>query len=123
MRANPFATGVLAWLVPGAGHFLVGESRKAVIFLVVLGLMFGIGLAFGGELFAFDTAEPLVFLAALAQWASGLPRLIAAVLGGGRGDVVAVTYEYGNTFLIVGGLLNMLVVQDALDYARGVKRR
>ena len=123
MRANPFATGVLAWLVPGAGHFLVGESRKAAIFLVVLGAMFGIGIAFGGELFAFNMSEPLVFLAALAQWASGLPRLIAAILGGGRGDVVSVTYEYGNTFLIVGGLLNMLVVQDALDYARGVKQR
>ena len=123
MRANPFATGVLAWLVPGAGHFLVGESRKAAIFLVVLGAMFGIGIAFGGELFAFNMSEPLVFLAALAQWANGLPRLIAAILGGGRGDVISVTYEYGNTFLIVGGLLNMLVVQDALDYARGVKQR
>lgn len=123
MRANPFATSLLAWLVPGAGHILAGEGRKGAIFLVVLGAMFAIGLAFGGQLFAFDTAEPLVFLAALAEWAIGLPRLITGLAGGGGGDVIAATYEYGNTFLIVAGLLNTLIVLDALDLARGVKRR
>jgi hypothetical protein len=33
--------------------------------------------------------------------------------------VVDATYEYGNTFLIVAGLLNLLVVLDAFDRARG----
>ena|SRR6187431_3038231 len=123
MRSNPFGTGLIAWLVPGAGHFLAGESRKAMIFFVVLGAMFVLGLGFRGELFAFDISEPLVFLASVAQWALGLPRLLATIGGGGHGDVTAVTYEYGNTFLIVAGLLNTLVVLDAMDLARGVKRR
>lgn len=122
MRSNPFGTGLIAWLVPGAGHFLAGESRKAMIFFIVLGAMFALGLGFRGELFAFSS-EPLVFLASAAQWALGLPRLLATIMGGGRGDVTAVTYEYGNTFLIVAGLLNTLVVLDAVDLARGVKRR
>jgi hypothetical protein len=30
-----------------------------------------------------------------------------------QGDVVAASYEFGNTFLIVSGLLNALVVLDA----------
>ena len=123
MQSNALIVGVLAWCVPGAGHFLVGQTRKAVIFLAVLGGMFLIGLAFGGELVPFRTAEPLVFLTAVAQWALLVPRVVSAVIGAGGGDVVAVTYEYGNTFLIVSGLLNMLVVFDALDLARGVKRR
>ena len=122
MRANPATTAIVAWLVPGGGHFLVGEMRKALIFLVVLGGMYAIGLGFGGQMFLFDTTEPLVFLAAITEWAIGLPRLLTTAFGGGRGDVVAVTYEYGNTFLIVSGLLNMLVVLDALDIARGVKK-
>jgi hypothetical protein len=121
MRANPVATVVLAWLVPGAGHFLAGATRKAGIFFAVLGTMFATGLAFGGQLFAFDVSEPLVFLAAIAECAVGAPRIVSALLGAGAGDVVRATYEYGNTFLIVGGLLNMLVVLDALDVARGVK--
>jgi hypothetical protein len=122
MRANALTAGLAGWLVPGAGHFLTGELRKAGVFFVVLGGMFAIGLAFHGETFAFDMADPLVFLAALSQWAVGVPRLAAAMFGAGRGDVVAVTYEYGNTFLIVAGLLNMLVVLDAVDRARGVKQ-
>ena len=122
MRANSVATIVLAWLVPGGGHFLVGQTRKAIVFLVVLGAMFAIGLAFRGELFAFDVHDPLVFLAAVAQSAAGLPRLLAGVAGAGHGEVTAATYEYGNTFLIVAGLLNMLVALDALDRARGVTR-
>ena len=42
-------------------------------------------------------------------------------MGYGAGNVIAVTYEYGNTFLIVAGLLNMLVVIDAFDIAMGRK--
>jgi len=121
MRANALTAGLVGWLVPGAGHFLTGDPRKGGIFLVLLSGMFAIGLAFHGETFTLDVPDPLVFLAALAQWAVGVPRLAAAIFGAGRGDVVAVTYEYGNTFLIVAGLLNMLVVLDAIDRARGVR--
>lgn len=113
---------VLAWLIPGAGHILLGDVRRGVIFFLTLTMMFTVGVAFGGRLFPFQFSEWLVFLAALAQWGVGLPRIIAALIGGGTGDVVAVTYEYGNTFLMASGLLNMLVVLDAFDRARGVKR-
>ena len=121
MRPSPFGTAVLAWLVPGGGHFLAGQKQKAAIFFVVLSAMFAFGLLFSGELFAFDTSDPLVFLAALAQWALGGPRLLAAIAGGPHTDVTAITYEYGNTFFIVAGLLNSLIVLDATDVVRGVK--
>jgi hypothetical protein len=112
----------VAWLVPGAGHVLAGEARKGLVFFVTLTVMFGIGLAFGGRLFPFQLSEWLVFLAAVAQWGLGLPRLLAAVAGVGAGDVVAATYEYGNTFLMTAGLLNTLVALDAFDRARGIRR-
>ena len=51
----------------------------------------------------------------------GLPYFIARVMGYGAGNVIAVTYEYGNTFLIVAGLLNTLVVIDAFDISMGRK--
>jgi hypothetical protein len=51
----------------------------------------------------------------------GLPYLAATLLGLGAGVVTAASYEYGNTFLIVAGLLNMLVVLDAYDIALGRK--
>lgn len=122
-RFNPVLVGALAWWVPGAGHFLQGHFRKAVTFFVVLVAMFAIGLAFGGRLFPFQFADPLVFLIAVAEWAIALPRVVAGLGGWGAGNVVAVTYEYGNTFLIVSGLLNALVLLDAVDRATGRKSR
>jgi hypothetical protein len=110
-----------AWLLPGAGHFLLGQMRKAGVFFVVLLTMFAVGLASGGRPFPFQTSELLLLLAAVAQWVLLLPRILAAMGGLGHGDVIAATYEYGNTFLIVGGLLNALVILDAYDVAMGRK--
>ncbi len=39
----------------------------------------------------------------------------------GAGLVTAVSYEYGNTFLMTAGLLNFLVILDAYDIAAGRK--
>ncbi len=117
-QARLVAVGLLAWLVPGAGQIVAGRVRQGVVLFAVLGAMAAIGLAFGGRLFPFQPSEPLVFLAAVAQWAAGLPRLVAELAGAGRGEVVAATYDYGNAFLIVCGLLNLLVLLDAIDRAR-----
>ena len=95
---NHFLLCAAALAVPGAGHLWLGR-RKGVVFLVVL----------------------LVGLAALADMGIGVPYVIARALGYGAGNVIAVTYEYGNTFLIVAGLLNTLVVIDAFDIAMGRK--
>lgn len=110
-----------AWAVPGVGHIWQGRLFKGFAFLIAIPAMFTIGLAIDGRLFPFDFSEPLVALAALAHIGIGLPYIIATALGLGAGDVRAVGYEYGNAFLIVAGLLNMLVVVDAYDIARGRK--
>ena len=83
--------------------------------------MFAVGLWLDGRLFPFEFSQPLVVLAALASLGNGLPYVIAKMMGLGAGVVTAASYEYGNTFLIVAGLLNMLVVLDAYDIALGRK--
>lgn len=83
--------------------------------------MFATGLALEGRLFPFEISQPLVALAAAANVGIGIPYFVARSMGYGAGRVVAVTYEYGNAFLIVGGLLNLLVVIDAFDTAVGRK--
>ena len=110
-----------SWAVPGAGHLWLGRRSKGIIFLIALPVMFAIGLALGGRLFPFELSDPLVGLAALADVSIGLTYFVASALGHGAGDVRALTYEYGNAFLIVAGLLNLLVVIDAYDVALGRK--
>jgi hypothetical protein len=118
--APPRALVYLAsWLVPGLGHLWLGRRQRGLVFLVVLPAMFAIGLALNGRLFPFVWTEPLVALAFVADVAAGLPYLAARLLGAGAGQAQAVTYEYGNAFLITSGLLNMLVLIDAHDVAVG----
>ena len=112
---------VAAWAVPGAGHFWLGRVQKGVVFLVSLTMLFVMGLGLQGRLFPFDLSEPLVALAAFANAGLGLPWIAGRALGLGSGVVTAVTYEYGNCFLIVAGLLNFLVILDAFDIAAGRK--
>ena len=98
------------WLLPR----LVGRAQA-------------LGLAMLGDKLPAEQAERIGLIwkcvddAALAEWAVALPRLISAIAGWGRGDVIAITYEYGNTFLIVSGLLNALVALDVFDRATGRK--
>lgn len=110
-----------AWAIPGAGHLWLGRREKGLVFFVALTVMFVIGLMLHGRIFPFQLTEPLVALAAVADLGLGVPWLIARMLGMGAGLVTAATYEYGNSFLIVGGLLNFLVVIDAFDIAMGRK--
>lgn len=107
-------------LVPGLAHLWLGR-RKGLIFVVVLPAMFTLGLFLEGRIFPVDFSQPLVALAALANMGIGLPYVAARMMGYGAGNVIAVTYEYGNTFLIVAGLLNALVVIDAFDISMGRK--
>ena len=110
-----------ALVLPGAGHFWFGRRQKALVFLIVLPLMFAVGLLLEGRIFPLELGEPLVALAAIADMGLGLPWLAARLAGAGEGTVTAVTYEYGNCFLIVAGLLNFLVILDAFDIAIGRK--
>lgn len=118
---NPTLMSIAAWLVPGAGHLLQRRVHKGVIFLVMIPAMFAIGLWLNGRLFPFELSQPLVALAAFASVGNGLPYFVATFMGLGQGVVTAASYEYGNTFLIVAGLLNMLVALDAYDIALGRK--
>ena len=112
---------IAAWAVPGLGHLWLGRRSKGLIFLVALPVMFAIGLAFKGRIFPFELTQPLVALAAFADIGMGVPFLLSKAMGAGAGRAVAATFEYGNAFLIVSGLLNMLVVLDVFDIAQGRK--
>jgi hypothetical protein len=113
--------GIMAWLIPGAGHLFLGRRAKGLVFLLALPLMFAVGLWLDGRLFPLELSDPLVFLGAIANRGIGAPYLVARMMDAGAGTVTAASYEYGNTFLMTAGLLNFLVILDAVDVAMGRK--
>ena len=113
---------ILGWLVPGAGHLFLGRIGKGLVFLGSIGALFVLGVAMDARLqMYFGLDDPLSFLRSLAQMAIGLPYFVVRQLGMDAGQVTSPAHEYGNTFTEVGGLLNVLVILDALDTALGRK--
>ena len=111
--------GFLAWLVPGTGHLYLGERRRGVIFLVVIAATFWGGVAIGGVSTTVRPREKTAWF--LAQISTGGHALAALGWKKALGDHQT-TYswradEVGVVYAGVAGLLNLLVILDALARA------
>lgn len=122
---------IAAWLVPGAGHLLLGKIGRAALFFTAIAGSFILGLVLRGRLFWPAPADPdaslpfdlISILWFVSQIGAGLCYLVAYAIGWGTNPQPwAATYEYGNTFMFLAGLLNYLVVHDAFDVGAGRKR-
>ena len=121
--------GLLAWLAPGAGHALQGRWLRAIVLGGAVYIAFFAGLAMGGHLFILksDGQSSLLYQLPpmIANLGAGLLYFICWVLDTGFADdavnAAKATYEYGNTFLLIAGLLNYLAMLDAFDIAAGRK--
>lgn len=111
----------LAWLVPGLGHLLLGRRLRAAVFFVVIAIAFVVGLLLQGELILPTAGDPLSYLAAIASIGNGTLFFIAKYLGLGQGVVTSASYEYGNTFLLTAGMMNLLLLLDIHDIVQGRK--
>jgi len=114
---------LFAWLLPGAGHLYLGRTARGLLFLGCILALFilGVGMDARLQMPSSATEDILASLFSLAQMAMGVPYFLAKTIGFEVGNVKSVTFEYGNTFTAVGGLLNILVILDAYDIAVGRK--
>ncbi len=120
--------GVAAWAIPGLGHLLQKRWGRAALLGGAVWVMFFVGLALGGHLFKVTGSESgfgllLQLLPMSANFGAGLLYIFCWLANIGFVEQAhRVTYEYGNTFLLVAGLLNYLAMLDAFDIAAGRKR-
>lgn len=112
---------LLAWLIPGGGHLLIGRRRRAVAFFLIVLTSFAIGIALDGNLYRVMPDRPLSILATLACFGVGTPYLGMRFLVGYSGDLMAPGFEYGSAFVLTAGLMNILLVLDVWDLVRGRK--
>lgn len=124
---NPFVIGILSWLFPGAGYFLLGKVKRGLIIGGVIWGMFIIAIISGGAYYpglTFREGQLLVLLNIFSTLGNGFGALIGAVLNmNPPKDVAALmTFEYGGRFLEVAGLLNFLAIIDVFDIYSGRKK-
>jgi hypothetical protein len=134
---------VAGWIVPGAGHAVLGRYRRAVLFAVIVLGSFGLGLAHDGRL-ALRLPEDR-FLTTLQVVANvGVGPLDAVARRSVYGEVVYAIGEvatseredlrrllrdrlrsplsaYGTAYLWTAGLMNLLLLLDVWDIGRGRK--
>lgn len=112
---------VLAWLVPGSAHFLLGRRGRAVIFAALIAIGIAVGYGLDGNLHRVVAGQPLSMLATLGAMGMGVPYFVLRWGLGYAGAAEAPGFEYGAVFLLSAGLMNLLLVLDVWDIATGRK--
>jgi len=125
--------GGLAWLVPGAGHYALGEKKRGVLIFVALFLTFMTGL-YVGSIGVVDPVNakpwyvaqvmntPAVFLLG-----SQVASAYHAAMQSHRPESAYLVYgragEIGQIYTSIAGLLNLLCIVNAIYAAhlRAVK--
>lgn len=104
------------------GHIVQKKYLKGVVFLTGILLLLIIGLLMEGKFYGTEQFHPLLVLGFLGDLGSGIFFFIIKLLGLGKGNISAVTYHYGTTYLVTAGLINYLVALNAFDIARGKRK-
>ncbi len=134
---------LLAWAVPGGGHYFLGKRAKGALFLAIVCATFFSGLVLQGRVYLANPEQPLSYLATFANVSLGpldligrqlsydrliyfFPRetsrgLYQDVLDRTRARILVVTNEYGTTFMLTAGLMNILLILDCFDLGIGRK--
>lgn len=107
--------GAAAWLVPGAGHYLLGKKRQAVIIFVALTLTFLVGL-YIGSLGVIDPVGAKPWYAA-QMMNSPMVYFLARLSVSGNYPVYGRPGEYGQIYTSIAGLLNLLCIVNAIYLA------
>lgn len=118
--------GILAWLLPGAGHYLIGQKRFAMIFFLAISFPYLTGVAIGGVKNSVDPkANKWLFYSELGIGSYttlfyALNRAIGEITEAQVPKYVSIypAVDVAQIYLAVAGLLNVLAILDALTRAQ-----
>src|SRR5687768_17271974 len=144
----PFVVALAAWLLPGAGYWLVGQRARGVVVGVTVALLFGFGLLVGGvrvlEVPYYDrngqkTNRALVDEVRAKPWSIAQVMAGSVAIAGGWAAVSASTAdatgvapgeesharvnEIAVLYTAVAGMLNLLVIIDSGHRAGRLRER
>ena len=109
--------GLLGWLIPGAGYFVLKEKKRAAIIFVTIILTLCLGLYIGsiGVIDLQGPSPPYVKAAQIMN--SPAVLLLSNLTAGGGYPVYGWPNEIGQIYTMVSGLLNLLCIVNAVFLA------
>jgi len=116
---------LLAWLVPGGGHFLLKRPARGAILGASVAIVFLLGLMMRGTLFQPEGGDLLTMViyygGFIGDLLAGILYFLTVWLGYSQPDMPGHVHDYGTKFLVAAGLLNLLAIVDAYEIATGRK--
>ncbi len=104
--------GIIAWWVPGGGHWLIGERKRAIIIFVSLSFAFAVGL-FIGSMAVIE--KPWIYAQILfSPIVMYLNYLSSSVL---HLDSFGRPREIGEIYTGIAGMMNLLCIVNAMYLA------
>lgn len=117
----PMFALLAGWLIPGAGHLLIGKWQRGLLLFLAIVTLYAVGLSLGGKVYLPNTSELLEMLGFVGQLGMGLLYALARMLGLGSTSAATTLNDYGTKYLVACGLLNLIAAVDAHSLASGRK--
>jgi hypothetical protein len=111
----------LAWLIPGAGHFVQKRWIRGALLMISVVAMFWLGLAMKGKVYQQNAGDLLEILAFVSDLGTGGLYILSRIMDLGMNQISFATADYGTKFIAVAGLLNIIAAVDAYHIAIGRK--
>ncbi len=111
----PLTVGLLAWLIPGAGHFLLKEKKRALIIFATIILTFCAGLYLGSIGVINPVGAKPWYVAQIMN--SPIVAALGSVATTGNYPVFGRPNEIGQIYTSIAGLLNLLCIVNAVYLA------
>ena len=107
--------GLLAWLVPGAGHFVLKEKKRAIIIFATIVLTFCAGI-YAGSIGVIDPVGAWWWYVAQIM-NSPMVAVLGHLTAGGAYPVYGRPNEIGQIYTSIAGMLNLLCIVNAVYLA------
>ncbi len=107
--------GLLGWFLPGAGHLLLKEEKRALIIFATITLTFCVGLYVGSIGVIDPVGAKAWYVAQIMN--SPLVAVLGHLTAGGGFPVYGRPSEIGRIYTGVAGLLNLLCIINAVYLA------
>ena len=117
----PVVVGLCAWLVPGGGHFLLKETKRAIILFVAITILFVLGIYLGSIAVVDPVNEKLWYIPQMMV--SPAVSLIGKATVAKGLESFGKPNEIGQVYTAIAGMLNLLCVIHAafLAYCKTIR--